>query len=189
MASWCALLRDGSLGMADQLPSGPVTSCQRTWAESGPAAGWELALMGASLARGEGLGTGPAANNDPACCRCHAVVWRAGAGLPAAALRSGADIVLESDLTRAGESLAELQCFQLADEQGEAFWAPLAAPAELKPRLVRGLQEPSLREQRVEEQPPDGGGEADGFFNGGFGLVHGLSLSLPQDRSRAERTA
>jgi hypothetical protein len=53
-----------------------VTSWVRTWAESGPAGGSEVALIGVSLARAKHLATGAAAKNDQA-SRCrHDIVWQ-----------------------------------------------------------------------------------------------------------------
>ncbi len=75
----------------------------------------------------------------------------------AAALRSVSEFVLESALASAAETLADRQSFQLDAEQWEAFVAALDAPPQLHPRLARLLQEPSVLEQGVAEQPPAGG--------------------------------
>ena len=75
----------------------------------------------------------------------------------AAAQRSVSEFVLESALASAAETLADRQNFQLDAQQWEAFVAALDAPPQLHPRLARLLQEPSLLEQGVAEQPPAGG--------------------------------
>ncbi len=67
------------------------------------------------------------------------------------------EFVLESALASAAETLADRQSFQLNDEQWEAFVAALDAPPRGHPRLARLLQEPSLLERGVAEQPPAGG--------------------------------
>jgi uncharacterized protein (DUF1778 family) len=75
----------------------------------------------------------------------------------AAAQRSVSEFVLESALASAAETLADRQSFQLNDEQWEAFVAALDAPPQLHPRLARLLQEPSLLERGVAEQPTAAG--------------------------------
>ena len=75
----------------------------------------------------------------------------------AAAQRSVTDFVLESALASAAETLADRRSFQLDPEQWDAFMAALDAPPQLHPRLARLLQEPSVVEQSVMEQPPAGG--------------------------------
>jgi uncharacterized protein (DUF1778 family) len=75
----------------------------------------------------------------------------------AAAQRSVTDFVLESALASAAETLADRRSFQLDPEQWEAFVAALDAPPQLHPRLARLLQEPSVVERSVMEQPPAGG--------------------------------
>ena len=75
----------------------------------------------------------------------------------AAAQRSVTDFVLESALASAAETLADRQNFQLDVEQWEAFVAALDAPPQLHPRLARLLQEPSVVERSVMEEPPAGG--------------------------------
>ena len=75
----------------------------------------------------------------------------------AAAQRSVTDFVLESALASAAETLADRQSFQLDEEQWEAFVAALDAPPQLHPRLARLLQEPSVVERSVMEEPPTGG--------------------------------
>jgi len=75
----------------------------------------------------------------------------------AAAQRSVTDFVLESALASAAETLADRRSFQLDPEQWEAFVAALDAPPQLHPRLARLLQEPSVVERSVMEQPPSGG--------------------------------
>ena len=75
----------------------------------------------------------------------------------AAAQRSVTDFVLESALASAAETLADRRSFQLDPEQWEAFVAALDAPPQLHPRLTRLLQEPSLVERSVMEEPPAGG--------------------------------
>ena len=76
----------------------------------------------------------------------------------AAAQRSVTDFVLESALASAAETLADRRSFQLEPEQWEAFVAALdAPPPQLHPRLARLLQEPSVVERSVMEEPPAGG--------------------------------
>lgn len=75
----------------------------------------------------------------------------------AAAQRSVTDVVLESDLASAVETLADRQSFQLDEQRWEAFVAALDAPTQLHPRLARLLQEPSVVYQSVMEEPPAGG--------------------------------
>ena len=75
----------------------------------------------------------------------------------AAAQRSVSEFVLESALANASETLADRQTFQLDGEQWDAFVAALDAPPQVHPRLARLLQEPSVLEQGVAEQPPSGG--------------------------------
>jgi uncharacterized protein (DUF1778 family) len=75
----------------------------------------------------------------------------------AAAQRSVSEFGLESALASAAETLADRQSFQLNDEQWEAFVAALDAPPQLHPRLARLLQEPSLLERGVAEQPTAAG--------------------------------
>jgi uncharacterized protein (DUF1778 family) len=75
----------------------------------------------------------------------------------AAAQRSVSEFVLESALANASETLADRQTFQLDGEQWDAFVAALDAPPQVHPRLVRLLQEPSVLERGVAEQPPAGG--------------------------------
>ena len=75
----------------------------------------------------------------------------------AAAQRSVSEFVLESALASAAETLADRQSFQLDGEQWEAFVAALDAPSRVHLRLVRLLQEPSVLERGVAEQPPAGG--------------------------------
>jgi uncharacterized protein (DUF1778 family) len=75
----------------------------------------------------------------------------------AAAQRSVSEFVLESALASAAETLADRQSFQLDGEQWQAFVAALDAPPRVHPRLVRLLQEPSVLERCVAEQPPAGG--------------------------------
>jgi uncharacterized protein (DUF1778 family) len=75
----------------------------------------------------------------------------------AAAQRSVSEFVLESALANASETLADRQTFQLDGEQWDAFVAALDAPPQVHPRLARLLQEPSVLEQGVAEQPPAGG--------------------------------
>ena len=75
----------------------------------------------------------------------------------AAAQRSVTDFVLESALASAAETLADRRSFQLDPEQWDAFMAALDAPPQLHPRLARLLQEPSVVERSVMEQPPAGG--------------------------------
>jgi len=75
----------------------------------------------------------------------------------AAAQRSVTDFVLESALASAAETLVDRRSFQLDPEQWEAFVAALDAPPQLHPRLARLLQEPSVVERSVMEQPPAGG--------------------------------
>ena len=70
---------------------------------------------------------------------------------------SVSEFVLESALANASETLADRQSFLLNDEQYEAFVAALNAPPQLHPRLARLLEEPSVLEQGVAEQPPAGG--------------------------------
>jgi uncharacterized protein (DUF1778 family) len=72
----------------------------------------------------------------------------------AAAQRSLSEFVLESALASAAETLADRQSFQLDGEQWEAFVAALDAPPQRHPRLARLLQEPSVLERGVAEQPP-----------------------------------
>ncbi len=74
----------------------------------------------------------------------------------AAAQRSVSEFVLESALASAAEILADRQSFQLDGERWEAFLAALDASPQVHPRLARLLQEPSVLEQRVAEQPPSG---------------------------------
>lgn len=74
-----------------------------------------------------------------------------------AAQRSVTDFVLESALASAAETLADRRSFQLDPEQWEAFLAALDAPPQLHPRLARWLQEPSVVERNVMEEPPAGG--------------------------------
>jgi 16S rRNA C967 or C1407 C5-methylase (RsmB/RsmF family) len=59
----------------------------------------------------------------------------------------------------AKQTLADQQSFQLKREQWEAFVAALDAPPQRHPRLERLLQEPSVLERGVAEQPPAGGVE------------------------------
>ena len=75
----------------------------------------------------------------------------------AAAQRSVTDFVLESALASAAETLADRRSFQLDPEQWDAFMAALDAPPQLHPRLARLLQDPSVVERSVMEQPPAGG--------------------------------
>jgi uncharacterized protein (DUF1778 family) len=75
----------------------------------------------------------------------------------AAAQRSVTHFVLESALASAAETLADRQSFQLDEVQWEAFVAALDAPPQVHPRLAQLLQEPSLLERLVAEQPPAGG--------------------------------
>jgi uncharacterized protein (DUF1778 family) len=75
----------------------------------------------------------------------------------AAAQCSVSEFVLESALANAAETLADRQSFQLDEERWEAFVAALDAPPQVHPRLARLLQEPSVLEQGVAEQPPAGG--------------------------------
>ena len=75
----------------------------------------------------------------------------------AAAQRSVTDFVLESALASAAETLADRRSFQLDPEQWEALVAALDATPQLHPRLARLLQEPSVVERSVMEQPPTGG--------------------------------
>jgi uncharacterized protein (DUF1778 family) len=75
----------------------------------------------------------------------------------AAAQCSVSEFVLESALACAAETLADRQSFQLDGEQCEAFVAALDALPQLHPRLARLLQEPSVLEQGVAEQPPAAG--------------------------------
>ncbi len=75
----------------------------------------------------------------------------------AVAQRSVSEFVLESALASAAETLADRQSFQLDGERWEALVAALDAPPQVHPRLVRLLQEPSLLELGVAEQPPSGG--------------------------------
>ena len=77
----------------------------------------------------------------------------------AAAQRSVSEFVLESALANAAEPLADRQSFQLNREQWEAFVAALEAPPQRHPRLARLLQEPSVLERGVAEQPPAGAAE------------------------------
>lgn len=65
--------------------------------------------------------------------------------------------MLESALASAAETLADRQNLQLDGEQWEAFVAALDAPPQLHPRLARLLQEPSVVERSVMEEPPAGG--------------------------------
>lgn len=65
----------------------------------------------------------------------------------AVANRSVTDLVLESALASAAETLADRQGFQLDPEQWEAFVAALDAPPTVHPRLARLLQQPSALEQ------------------------------------------
>ncbi len=76
----------------------------------------------------------------------------------AAAQCTVSEFVLESALASAAETLADRQSFQLDGEQWEAFVAALDAPPQVHPRLARLLQEPSVLEQGVAEQPPAAGG-------------------------------
>ena len=75
----------------------------------------------------------------------------------AAAQRSVTDFVLESALASAAETLADRRSFGLDPEQWEAFVAALDAPPQLHPRLARLLEEPSVAERSVMEEPPTGG--------------------------------
>ena len=75
----------------------------------------------------------------------------------AAAQRSVTDFVLESALASAAETLADRRSFRLDSEQWEAFVAALDAPPQLHPRLARLLEEPSVVERSVMEEPPTGG--------------------------------
>jgi uncharacterized protein (DUF1778 family) len=75
----------------------------------------------------------------------------------AAAQRSVTDFVLESALASAAETLADRRSFRLDPEQWEAFMAALDAPPRLHPRLARLLEEPSVVERSVMEEPPTGG--------------------------------
>ena len=75
----------------------------------------------------------------------------------AVAQRSVSEFVLESALASAAETLADRQSFQLDEERWKAFVAALDAPPQVHPRLVRLLQEPSVLELSVAEQPPSGG--------------------------------
>jgi uncharacterized protein (DUF1778 family) len=75
----------------------------------------------------------------------------------AAAQRSVTDFVLESALASAAETLADRRSFQLEPEQWDAFMGALDAPPQLHPRLARLLQEPSVVERSVMEEPPAGG--------------------------------
>lgn len=75
----------------------------------------------------------------------------------AAAQRSVTDFVLESALASAAETLADRRSFRLDDEQWDAFVAALDAPPQLHPRLARLLQDPSVVERSVMEEPPAGG--------------------------------
>ncbi len=59
----------------------------------------------------------------------------------------------------AKQTLADRQSFQLNREQWEAFVAALDAPPQRHPRLARLLQEPSVLERGVAEQPPAGAAE------------------------------
>jgi uncharacterized protein (DUF1778 family) len=77
----------------------------------------------------------------------------------AAAQCSVSEFVLESALASAAETLADRQSFQLDGAQWEAFLAALDAPPQRHPRLARLLQEPSVLERGVAEQPPAGGAE------------------------------
>ncbi|MFM7551060.1 MAG: DUF1778 domain-containing protein [Cyanobacteriota bacterium] len=54
-------------------------------------------------------------------------------------------------------TLSDRRSFQLDEEQWEAFAAALDAPPQVHPRLARLLQEPSVMEQSVMEEPPAGG--------------------------------
>lgn len=72
----------------------------------------------------------------------------------AAAQRSVSEFVLESALASAAETLADRQSFQLDGERWEAFMAALDAPPQLHPRLARLLQEPSVMERSLMEEPP-----------------------------------
>jgi uncharacterized protein (DUF1778 family) len=74
----------------------------------------------------------------------------------AAAQRSVTDFVLDSALASAAETLADRQTFQLNPEQWQAFVAALDAPLQTNARLARLLQEPSVLEQDLLEQPPAG---------------------------------
>jgi uncharacterized protein (DUF1778 family) len=74
----------------------------------------------------------------------------------AAAQRSVTDFVLESALASAAETLADRHIFQLDPDWWEAFVAALDAPPQVHPRLARLLQESSVVEQGVAEQPPAG---------------------------------
>ena len=74
----------------------------------------------------------------------------------AAAQRSVTDFVLDSALASAAETLADRQTFQLDPEQWQAFVAALDAPPQTNSRLARLLQEPSVLEQSLVEQPPAG---------------------------------
>ena len=75
----------------------------------------------------------------------------------AAAQRSVTDVVLESALASAAETLADRRSCQLDPEQWDAFVAALDAPPQLHPRLAWLLQEPSVVERSVMEEPPAGG--------------------------------
>lgn len=75
----------------------------------------------------------------------------------AAAQRSVSEFVLESALASAAETLADRQSFQLDGERWEALVAALDAQPQVHPRLARLLQEPSVLERSVMEQPPAGG--------------------------------
>jgi uncharacterized protein (DUF1778 family) len=75
----------------------------------------------------------------------------------AAAQRSVTDFVLESALASAAETLADRRSFRLDPEQWEAFMAALDAPPRLHPRLARLLEEPSVVERSVMEEPRAGG--------------------------------
>jgi uncharacterized protein (DUF1778 family) len=80
------------------------------------------------------------------------MVWQPGAKqtlqrAAAAAQRSVIEVVLESALASAAETLADRQSFQLDGEPWEAFVAALDAPPQVHPRLTRLLQEPSVLEQ------------------------------------------
>ena len=61
-----------------------------------------------------------------------------------------------SEFASAAQTLADRQSFPLDGERWEAFVAALGAPPQVHPRLARLLQEPSVLEQRVAEQPPAG---------------------------------
>jgi uncharacterized protein (DUF1778 family) len=69
----------------------------------------------------------------------------------AAANRSVTDFVLESALTRADETLAERQRFNLPSEQWDAFLAALDAPPRDMPRVKRLFDAPGIFENQTDD--------------------------------------